>query len=331
MDKKSSPAFVRLIVAAALLGSACILEMIGGPAATPQVILISATGETGLLVPLPTGTPPALTPTFTWTWTMTLTPTQTATFTKALPTLTAGQSLSCVKGPQWILYEWVTSIAEGETVTLIGKASPEWEEYYYVRKSNGTECWAFGGSSTKTGDLSTLLVREAPPLPEVTYIIDNKTGLTVCDVFIRGKDEGVWGADRLGAGTIPAGASKGFAITAGYYDVLVKECFHGVALYEKQDRAIGPDVTYRTTLLNNEVKFYIQNTLPFDLCEFAFRPVGGSWSVLHSAADGHITPGEKVWFTLLVGFYDTQIKRCPAVLIESGVGIYFGPDTVGFP
>jgi hypothetical protein len=91
--------------------------------------------------------------------------------------MTAGQDLSCVKGPHWVFYEWVAKIVEGETVVLLARSPVERPDYFYVRKSDGTECWAFGGSSTKTGDLSIL--------PEITYIIENQTGLNVPDVFIR--------------------------------------------------------------------------------------------------------------------------------------------------
>ena len=43
-------------------------------------------------------------------------------FTTAPVTMTAGQNLSCVNGPDWILYEWVAAIDKGETVTLTARA-----------------------------------------------------------------------------------------------------------------------------------------------------------------------------------------------------------------
>jgi hypothetical protein len=86
--------------------------------------------------------------------------------------MTAGQDLSCVKGPKFDLYDWVAVIKQGETVTLLARASPDWGEYYYVRMSNGTECWAFGGSSTKSGDTASLPVKEAPPTPTPKIMVD---------------------------------------------------------------------------------------------------------------------------------------------------------------
>jgi hypothetical protein len=89
--------------------------------------------------------------------------------------MTAGQDLSCVKGPKFDLYDWVAVIKQGETVTLLARSSPDWGEYYYVRMSNGTECWAYGGSSTKNGDTASLPEKEAPPTPtpkiEVGYSV----------------------------------------------------------------------------------------------------------------------------------------------------------------
>jgi len=86
--------------------------------------------------------------------------------------MTAGQDLSCVKGPKWDLYDWVAVIKQGETVTLLARAPSEWGEYYYVRKGDGAECWAYGGSSTKNGDTSSLPEKEAPPTPTPKIAVD---------------------------------------------------------------------------------------------------------------------------------------------------------------
>jgi hypothetical protein len=316
-----------LPVVAWIAGSACIISIPAGPTSTPQVAGITQTAGTKLPAT------PTISPTMESI--LTLTPTQTPTAeptftaTTAPVTMTAGQSLSCAKGPHWILYEWVASIAEGETVTLLAKAAPEWEEYYYARKSNGTECWAFGGSSTKSGDLSSLPVKEAPPLPEVVYTIENKTGLDVAVVFIRGKDETVWGANRLSAVMVP-GETFSLTLTAGFYDVKILDEGFGT-LYEEHDRPIGSDPAYRSTLLDDEYKFYVQNNHPFDVCTFSFRPHGGAtWTVLHSAADGHVTTGAKAWFKLVPGFYDVAVYRCTGPLAGVMTTHYVGPAIEGF-
>jgi len=319
--------FICLFVPLATIvaGSACNFSIAARTTVLPPIIAITAAVGTEL--------PETSAPSSTMEWTQTLapslTPTQTATATMPPVTMTAGQDLSCVKGPHWILYEWVAAIAEGENVTLIAKASPEWEEYYYTRKSNGTECWAFGGSSTKSGDLSSLPVKEAPPLPEVTYLIENKTGLDVPIVFIRGKDETVWGANRLSAIIVP-GASASLTITAGFYDVKILD--EGFAtLYEEHDRPIGSDPNYRHTILDDEYEFYVQNNHPFDVCTFMFRPQGGAtWTTLHSAADGHVATGAKAWFTLVPGFYDVAVYRCTGPLAGTVTTHYVGPAISGF-
>jgi hypothetical protein len=244
--------------------------------------------------------------------------------------MTAGQKLSCVAGPQWILYEWVAGIAKGESVTLLARITYEEDEYYFVRKADGTECWAFGESSTISGDPSILPVTAAPSLPKITYVIENKTGLPACDVFIRGKNETVWGADRLGAGSIAPGAKFSLDLTAGFYDVLIKDCTGGI-LYEKADRAIGSDSGYRYTALATKVKFYIKNNQGVDICLFRFQPVGGAWKELHTEADGHIANGAKVDFTLLVGKYNMEIHRCSdGAVVDLNSDVTIGPTTTGF-
>jgi hypothetical protein len=300
------------------VGSACNLTLRPASSGTPQVNPITATGRSG-----GAETPGQETPTYT------LTPTITPTFTPAAPTMTAGQELSCVKGPHWILYEWVTKIEEGETVTLLAKAAEEWEEYYWVRKSDRAECWAFGGSSTKTGDYLNLPVREAPPLPLVEYTIENKTGLRVPVVFIREKDETDWGSNRLSAILYP-GQQVGLILTAGFYDVKILDVAF-FPLYEEHDRPIGSEPDYRYTVLDEEYTFFVQNNHALDLCTFSFRPHGGTtWTTLHSAADGHVAPGAKVWLTLLPGIYDVAVYYCTGPMAGVITTHYVGPAIEGF-
>jgi hypothetical protein len=303
-----------------VLGNACILETAAGT--TPVIIVVTATpGPVDDSQPISTATEEAE-PTAEQ-------PTPTPTLSPV--TMTAGQALSCVKGPHWILYEWVAGIAEGETVTLLARNAFYGDTYYYVRKSDGKECWAFGGSSTISGDPNSLPEKEAPPLPKITYVIENKTGLAICDVFIREKDESAWGADRVGAGNILPGASFSVDLTAGFYDVLIKDCPAGATLYEDHDRAIGSEPDYRYTAVDTKVKFSIQNNHGFDICWFAFKPAGGSWMELHTESDGHIAPGDKAWFTLLVGFYDVSIDRClGGVNVDFATNAYFGPNSTSW-
>jgi hypothetical protein len=241
--------------------------------------------------------------------------------------MTAGQALSCVKGPHWALYEWVAAIAEGETVTLLAKASEDWEEYYFVRKSNGTECWAFGGSSTKTGNPALLPVREAPPLPEIEFTIQNQTGLDIGDVFIREKDAAAWGADRISALLHP-GESFSLTLTAGFYDVKIND-FTGGTLYEKHDRPIGADANYRLLAVNEQMEFYIENHQGVDICKIRFRRVGFDWVVVHEEGD-HVHNGERATFLLLPARYDFEVYNCLNVMVDHANNLYFGPSTLGY-
>jgi hypothetical protein len=319
-----------LLPATLILGSACILQTAAGPNPTTQVIVVTATQQAGAQESqeeIPPTVEPEAAPTLTPT--LTFTPTITPTSTPIPVTMTAGQDLSCVKGPHWILYEWVAKIDKGETVTLLARSTPEWPDYFYVRKANATECWAFGGSSMVTGDTSTLPVREAPPLPTVTYTIDNKTYLAVNDVYIRKNGESVWGPDRLGGSNIAQGTSFSLDITAGFYDVLIRDYMGGV-LYEEYDRPIGSEANYHYTLLHNEVHYFIQNNYALNLCTISFKPHdGGAWTDLHTAADGPIPTGAKVYFDLIVGKWDIRIKDCASVTLTTIIGLYIGPTSIG--
>jgi hypothetical protein len=322
------PKLTRAIVflGAALFGSACILQI---AAPTAQVIVVTATPGGAVSGSTPEVQNPPPSPTFTQELaqilTATFTPSQTATSTAAPVTMTAGQALSCVKGPDWKLYEWVVGIADGETVVLVARAVPEIPDYYVVRKSNGTECWAFGGSSAISGSTALLPVRETPPLPEVTYVIENKLQMPLCFLYIRGKDEAVWGANRLTVPNIAIDATFSLNITAGYYDVQIKDCITSV-MYEEHDRAIGSDPAYRYQLIAVDVDFSIQNNLPYSLCHIEVRVAPGPWQNLynHDTDGGSFAVGMSKNFTLRAGTYTVRRTRCTDVVLPA-TGIYVHP------
>ena len=240
--------------------------------------------------------------------------------------MTAGEASSCSKGPHAILYELVADIAEGETVTLLAKAEPEWEEFYYIRKSNGTECWAFGGSSTKSGDPATLPVWDAPPLPVITFSIQNNTYLYVVDVFLRGQDETDWGGDRLAGGFIAPEGKVTLTITAGFYDLQMKDSMGGI-LFDKGDIPIGPESPYRNIILDYEYLKVFLNLSENYFCRVVIRPLAGEIPItLILPDDGIISPGEKVVLKALAGFYEVRLFRCEdgrlAAILNT---VYIGP------
>ena len=319
-NNESGSVRVIVMIGAALLGGACILQT---AAPTAQFLVVTATPDGTVANPSSQAPDSGTAP----TWTLILSPELTRTATIAQVTLTAGQALSCVKGPDWKLYEWAAGIAEGETVTLIARAVPEIPDYYVVRKSDGMECWAFSGSSTISGSVSSLPVRETPPLPQVTYVIENKVMIPLCEVYIRGKDETVWGANRLSA-QIFINASFGITLTAGYYDVQIMDCAPTV-LYEAHDRAIGSDPTYRHQLIANDVHFALQNGHGYSICRFEIRPsIGGAWQYLYNSATdgGPINSGERRNVVLRVGLYDFRVTRCTGAVIDNINNFYFGPE-----
>jgi|WetSurMetagenome_2_1015567.scaffolds.fasta_scaffold214079_1 hypothetical protein len=315
---------VRWIVflGAALFGSACILQT-AAPTTQGRVALPTREGAA------PDSSSQALDGGSTPTWTLTLSPELTLTATIAPVTLTAGQALSCVKGPDWKLYEWVAGIAEGETVTLIARAAPEIPDYYVVRKSDGTECWAFSGSSTINGSTAGLPVRETPALPTVVYVIENKVMIPLCEVYIRAKDEAAWGANRLTVPNIAIDATFSVTLTAGYYDVQIKDCL-ATALYEEHGRAIGPDPTYRRTVIANDVDFYIQNNYPFTICWIERMMPDGSWGYLYNTATdgGPLYSGGRKNITLRAGWYYFRVTRCTSVVLPI-TGVYIRPGMGG--
>ncbi len=318
------PGRIFLLLAAAA-GFGCILEAVAGPAATAQVIYVTATpGRGGLEGFTPSPTAESILD-LTATWTPTPEPTNTAA--TAPVRMTAGQNLSCVKGPHWILYEWVAGISEGEVVTLLARSTPEWPDYYFARTAGGKECWAFGASSTISGDPSTLPMREAPPLPQITFVIRNNTYLRVEQLSIRGKDETGWGSDRL-AETINYRATFSLTFTAGFYDVLIKDHRNGI-VYEKYDSPIGPEAGSSVIILEGRYTVRIHSDSAAAMCRVHIQSFDSIYqSDLTIPGDGRISPGEDVMLEGLGGIYDMRFYRCSDGGMGYGIsGACIGPST----
>jgi hypothetical protein len=79
---------------------------------------------------------------------------------------TADENSFCRKGPSTV-YEDRASVNAGNTVNILGKSGPEWEDWWYVEVS-GSKCWVWSGLGTTSGDLSNLPVIQAPPTPTPT-------------------------------------------------------------------------------------------------------------------------------------------------------------------
>jgi hypothetical protein len=245
--------------------------------------------------------------------------------TSAVPvTMTAGQPLDCVTGPHWILYDYVTGIIKGEVLTLTARSTPEWPDYYYVRKSNGKECWAYGVGSLIDGDPLSLPEKEAPPLPEVTYRIENQTGLPICSLYIRKSNETAWGADRLPSGAGAPGTAFGIKIVAGFYDVQILDCYGG-KLFEMEDTAVGSKEIFRYVRVDTLVTFSIVNESGGNICWIQYhRHAESGWQDITGMFDAALPDGAVKYFTTLAGKYDFRAHEC----YETNYRLAFSADDV---
>jgi hypothetical protein len=179
-----------------------------------------------------------------------------------------------------------------------------------TRKDDGTECWAFGGSSDKHGDGLGLPVRVAPLLPEVTLAIENRTYAVVEYVRIRGKGETGWGSNRLGGGHVSHGEVFTLAITAGFYNILLQDHW-GSHLLEMSGSDIGAEPSTRNLVFGGRHSFPVRNSTAFPICMFSLQPnIGGEMVDLAIPGDGTIAIGEQVILEALIGNYTYFAHRC---------------------
>jgi hypothetical protein len=324
LRKSSIPFLFSALILAAFQG-ACNSAPASGINPTPQIPILTAYDQLkGGDTPHPSAateeSPPAYTPTGTFT------PSNPPTATPTIPTMTAVEDLSCVKGPNWILYEWVALIRKGEVVLLLGRAPPAWSGYYYVRKADGAECWTFGGRSLLSGNLSGLPVLDAPPLPMVEYEIKNKTHLVITEVYLRVRDSFYDMGMNLAPNGIPPGITLNIKIQAGFYDVFLYDCKHAI-LYRELVKAIGSEAGSRHTTVETRVTFSLTNGLGRSVCRILVHPVDGSPGFyLLGPADGAIPPGSRVSITALAGLYKILVYSCEDLsLFHTRPDTYIGP------
>ncbi|MBN1438818.1 MAG: hypothetical protein JW929_05340 [Anaerolineales bacterium] len=219
-------------------------------------------------------------------------------------TMTAGQPLNCAKGPHWILYDMVAMIQPGETVTLTARSTPDWPDYYYVRKSDGTECWASSIGGRIDGDPRGLPELEAPPLHEIYFQVENQTGLKICDVTVRQPPGKQWGPNLLPAGAGAPGLTFGFVLMSGFYDVQIADCFGG-KLFEAENTPIGPLEQSRIVKVNALVTFAILNQSGKDVYWIQYSRHGeDSWQDITGMYDDALRDGKTMHFTVQAGLYD---------------------------
>jgi hypothetical protein len=188
-----------------------------------------------------------------------------------------------------------------------------------------TECWAFGGSSTFSGNIYSLPEKEAPPLPETTLTIQNKMYLPITDLFLRPKDETAWGADRTGAGQIDIGATFSLPLTAGFYDLQIRDQFGGV-LFEKPDSPIGVDPGSRKFSLEIRFAVVLRNGTADSLCRIEAKASGSPVGDLKIPGDGVVAAGEDASIEAVAGIYDLVLRRCgDDVAVGNITSKYFGP------
>ncbi|MBN1303710.1 MAG: zinc-ribbon domain-containing protein [Anaerolineales bacterium] len=203
-----------------------------GPAPTQQVIVVVPNADTGAAQP---GQQASQTTPDTSQLNAPAAPTNTpepsTTATLGAPAFTADKDALCRKGPSTI-YDVRTSMNKGDTVPIIGKSGPEWEEWWLVEVL-GSKCWIWSGLGQAHGDLNGLQVVQAPPTPTATVVnakmtITNNFIVPICYVYLYDVNNPAsgWSTDILGpANTIAPGKSYTLTgITPGTYNISVSDC-----------------------------------------------------------------------------------------------------------
>lgn len=110
----------------------------------------------------------------------------TATFPPAPtnPTFTASQDALCRAGPS-TAYGVSTSLNAGQSAPIIGRSSPEWQDWWQVN-IQGVKCWIWSGLGTTSGDMSRVYVVDAPPMPQVYLTVANRSGFAICEAYLTG-------------------------------------------------------------------------------------------------------------------------------------------------
>jgi hypothetical protein len=120
----------------------------------------------------PTTTPvPTITRNFTPTYTITVTRTRSITPLipvsggQTFPQVTVSQLTNCRSGPG-TTYTLILPFLPGQTARVLGKYRPS--NYWIINTPAGGVCWLWGQYAKVTGDVDSLAIYAAPPLPTTT-------------------------------------------------------------------------------------------------------------------------------------------------------------------
>jgi hypothetical protein len=200
-----------------------------GPAPTQQVIVVVPPTSEGVAQPQQLVADATVAPVAPAVPTNTVPPPATATL--GAPMFTADKNSLCRKGPSTV-YNVRTSVNKGDTVPILGKSGPNWEEWWLVEVM-GSKCWVWSGLGQASGDLSGLQVVQAPPTPTATVAnvkltLNNNFLVPICYVYLRDvNNPGLgWSADILGAANVinPGQSFTWTGLASGTYDVTVSDC-----------------------------------------------------------------------------------------------------------
>lgn len=164
----------------------------------------------------------------------------------------------------------------------------------------------------------------APHLARTTLEVVNKSGQTICFLYISVSSSGNWGDDVLGLfNSISDGRSQSFTLSSGLYDLRAKNC-DGQVISESFDNYLTGSMTWtiqrnrlpetRLTVINNGIEEICYMYIAFSSDRI--------WGPDQLGRDDTISVGERRTFTLVEGKYDLKAENCDHEAIQINTGNY---------
>ena len=212
---------------------------------------------------------------------------------------------------QWL---WIVGIAGG----LLCIAAVCFGVFVVLPWMNGNG----GTTPTKLTPEPTAALENTPAavLANFQFTVKNRSSHQVCYVYISPTDSEEWGDDRLSSGeTIPTGSTRTFDVSAGTYDVMIRDC-DGVALNTDWDVSTDKTLEIGGPGL---AALRITNNLDVAICFVYISPSNAdSWGddKLGAKEDIRANGGERIIFTA-PDTYDFLAKDCDSNSVKEAYSI----------
>lgn len=154
-----------------------------------------------------------------------------------------------------------------------------------------------------------------------TLLLDNRSDVTICYLYVAPSKSGEWGPDQFGEG-VTISSDETFTLSnipLGTYDMKIEDCSNEIIdlRYNVSLDASG----YTWTVTSTQATLTVINNSSYDLCFLYISTSSTDWGPDQLHPDQIIGPGERVGFTVPSGTWNLRGETCDREIYWEQMGV----------